>query len=495
MILTLVVAQSGYDYNKPGKPFSQGQQQGPSSNRPGSGYPSGPGPSSNRPGSGYPGPSGPSGPGGYSSTTPYPLRPQSDDFSGPGSTPGYGPGYTPGYGSASTPGYPSGPTDYPSETNSGYPGTSGTRGPSGPGYPGQRPSYPGQGPSGPSGPSGNYPGQGGPGRVPLSGGFPGQPGQNYPGQRFGPGFDDDTGAYEGGDYSAIPGTPDIDYPILTEIPRTGFRCDAQAYPGYYADTETRCQVFHVCANNNTYDFLCPNGTIFSQQDFVCVWWNQFDCSAAPELYRINAAIYDASNSVSNQGDLSSYGDYNQGPQGPSYPGSSGPGGPGYSGPAGPSAPGYPGPGGSGYPGSGPQGPSLNYPGSSGPQGPTSNYPGSGQQNYPGSSTPYPTSSRPYPGTTGYPSLQGQSGYPSGPSTPYPSSSQQSPSYGGNSGPSTNYPSTRPNAGYDTLGSNYPGGQGNQGQGYPSEKPNGPNFPSRGNGRPQQPNKEYLPPKN
>jgi len=46
--------------------------------------------------------------------------------------------------------------------------------------------------------------------------------------------------------------------------------------GYYADSETRCQVFHVCSKlpDGQYiqnSFLCPNGTIFKQQTFSCEW--------------------------------------------------------------------------------------------------------------------------------------------------------------------------------------------------------------------------------
>ncbi|KAK9880266.1 hypothetical protein WA026_010140 [Henosepilachna vigintioctopunctata] len=100
--------------------------------------------------------------------------------------------------------------------------------------------------------------------------------------------------YDEGDYSAIPGLPGVDYPIYADIPSTSFQCEQQSYPGYYADVETQCQVFHICANNRTYDFLCPNGTIFHQEYLVCVWWNTFDCNSAPALYFINAYIYDYS---------------------------------------------------------------------------------------------------------------------------------------------------------------------------------------------------------
>lgn len=47
-------------------------------------------------------------------------------------------------------------------------------------------------------------------------------------------FTVDDGSYNGGDYSAIPGTPGVDYPIYTEIPKTSFDCKNQQFPGYYA---------------------------------------------------------------------------------------------------------------------------------------------------------------------------------------------------------------------------------------------------------------------
>lgn len=91
----------------------------------------------------------------------------------------------------------------------------------------------------------------------------------------------------------VRGEPGQDYPILGEVPETGFKCAQQQYPGYYADVEARCQVFHVCQDREQHQssFLCPNGTIFSQQHFVCVWWFEFDCNTAPQLYDLNAQLY------------------------------------------------------------------------------------------------------------------------------------------------------------------------------------------------------------
>lgn len=40
---------------------------------------------------------------------------------------------------------------------------------------------------------------------------------------------------------SIPGKPESDYPTFTTIPQTSFDCKGQT-PGYYADTEARCQV-------------------------------------------------------------------------------------------------------------------------------------------------------------------------------------------------------------------------------------------------------------
>lgn len=112
------------------------------------------------------------------------------------------------------------------------------------------------------------------------------------GSRSSAGDDYNDGA--DGDYSAIPGVAGVDYPVYAQVPRTNFDCTQQPLPGYYADIEAQCQVFHICALNRTYSFLCPNGTVFSQETLVCVWWNQYDCVSAPSLYANNAYIYDYS---------------------------------------------------------------------------------------------------------------------------------------------------------------------------------------------------------
>lgn len=239
----------------------------------------------------------------------------------------------------------------------GYPGSTGF---GAPGYPGSAtpsgftpaPSGPSGfgGPSGPSGRPGTAAGTGpgsfgrpgGVGGVGGIGGLGGVGGVGGTGPA-GPGGQPDDGQYDG-DYSAIPGEPGQDYPIYSEIPQTSFDCNQQQYPGYYADVEAQCQVFHICALNRTFDFLCPNGTIFSQENLVCVWWNQFDCSTAPSLYGNNANIYDYSQTGSPPGSGG------QAPTGQGFGGQSPAGGTGFggrpgAGPSGPAtAPGFAGTG-------------------------------------------------------------------------------------------------------------------------------------------------------
>jgi len=104
---------------------------------------------------------------------------------------------------------------------------------------------------------------------------------------------EESGTVSGGSLEeTIPGVPGDDYPIFAEVPDTAFECDGLVEGGYYADVEAECQVFHICGNDGNggltkYSFLCPNGTIFQQQYFVCDWWFNVDCSLAEDLYTLN----------------------------------------------------------------------------------------------------------------------------------------------------------------------------------------------------------------
>ncbi|KAG7153269.1 accumulation-associated protein-like 1, partial [Homarus americanus] len=89
---------------------------------------------------------------------------------------------------------------------------------------------------------------------------------------------------------SVPGEPGVDYPIFGwPIIDTAFSC-AGKRDGYYADPETRCQVFHICQFETDTKVLCPNGTIFDQEKFNCIWWNAVDCSATESFYNLNNEI-------------------------------------------------------------------------------------------------------------------------------------------------------------------------------------------------------------
>ncbi|EFX81030.1 hypothetical protein DAPPUDRAFT_27118, partial [Daphnia pulex] len=89
----------------------------------------------------------------------------------------------------------------------------------------------------------------------------------------------------------VPGVPGVDYPVASRVPATlRFRCDQQDYPGFFADPETGCQVFHVCRDNKKTSFLCPNGTLYHQRFFVCDWWFNVDCSKSVGLYPLNKDV-------------------------------------------------------------------------------------------------------------------------------------------------------------------------------------------------------------
>jgi len=97
---------------------------------------------------------------------------------------------------------------------------------------------------------------------------------------------------------AVPGVPGEDYPILQQIPdSTDFSCQGRTPGGYYADSSevARCQVFHVCGitPNQQFSFLCPNGTIFNQEYFICDWWFNVDCSLSESLYSLVDEVEEA----------------------------------------------------------------------------------------------------------------------------------------------------------------------------------------------------------
>jgi len=89
---------------------------------------------------------------------------------------------------------------------------------------------------------------------------------------------------------SVPGEPGLDYPIYASPPSTSFSC-AGRQPGLYADVEAGCQAWHTCLDTRSWTHLCPNGTVFNQGIFSCVWWFEFDCEEAEQLYVLNDDLY------------------------------------------------------------------------------------------------------------------------------------------------------------------------------------------------------------
>jgi len=93
------------------------------------------------------------------------------------------------------------------------------------------------------------------------------------------------------DADCIFGVAGQDYPTLHTVPNTVFTCEGHL-PGIYADPDTACQVYHMCLEGNSvHSFLCPNGTLFHQEYFICDLWFNVDCSRATKFYSLNENIY------------------------------------------------------------------------------------------------------------------------------------------------------------------------------------------------------------
>merc|ERR1712019_36467 len=88
---------------------------------------------------------------------------------------------------------------------------------------------------------------------------------------------------------AIPGAAGRDYPAYTSPPKTSFTCEGLS-PGYYSDPEGECQVYHHCTHavaKPSFTRLCPVGTLYNQQYFICDWWFNVDCSTVEDFYSLN----------------------------------------------------------------------------------------------------------------------------------------------------------------------------------------------------------------
>merc|ERR1711936_1039923 len=78
------------------------------------------------------------------------------------------------------------------------------------------------------------------------------------------------------------GQAGVDFPMydINNLPETSFSCSGLVNGGLYADVSAQCQMYHMCVdqggNMGKFSFLCPNGTLFSQETLACTEWYKVD---------------------------------------------------------------------------------------------------------------------------------------------------------------------------------------------------------------------------
>ncbi|GAU92536.1 hypothetical protein RvY_04605 [Ramazzottius varieornatus] len=85
--------------------------------------------------------------------------------------------------------------------------------------------------------------------------------------------------------------PGVSYPNYDTIPQTNFQCPQQ--PGFYADVNAQCQVFHRCdINGNQTSYLCVSSTVFNQITLVCDYFWNVDCQSSQQYANFaNSRLY------------------------------------------------------------------------------------------------------------------------------------------------------------------------------------------------------------
>ncbi|GAU92829.1 hypothetical protein RvY_04861 [Ramazzottius varieornatus] len=85
-----------------------------------------------------------------------------------------------------------------------------------------------------------------------------------------------------------------DYPDFLTIPTNlNFSCHDVEQPGFYANRDTGCQVYHRCdPNGRQYDYLCGNQTVFDQLLLTCDFFYKVDCNASKTYFNyVNMHLY------------------------------------------------------------------------------------------------------------------------------------------------------------------------------------------------------------
>ncbi|KAG8200116.1 hypothetical protein JTE90_018906 [Oedothorax gibbosus] len=77
--------------------------------------------------------------------------------------------------------------------------------------------------------------------------------------------------------------------LFASAPPLNFSCDDKVAGGYYADTDTGCHIFHLCAPSNLqsltdHPFCCHPELVFDQRFLVCDRPENVDCPASHRYF-------------------------------------------------------------------------------------------------------------------------------------------------------------------------------------------------------------------
>lgn len=77
--------------------------------------------------------------------------------------------------------------------------------------------------------------------------------------------------------------------LFASVPPLNFTCDNKIAGGYYADIDTGCHIFHLCAPSNLqtltdHPFCCHPELVFDQRFLVCDRPENVDCPVSYRYY-------------------------------------------------------------------------------------------------------------------------------------------------------------------------------------------------------------------
>lgn len=77
--------------------------------------------------------------------------------------------------------------------------------------------------------------------------------------------------------------------LFASVPPLNFTCDNKIAGGYYADIDTGCHIFHLCAPSNLqtltdHPFCCHPELVFDQRFLVCDRPENVDCPVSHRYY-------------------------------------------------------------------------------------------------------------------------------------------------------------------------------------------------------------------